>query len=132
MKVWYGFGSEHSANLVLIGEFETADLANETLDLLNEATDIARADEAAGRLNAGTVLKGFTDDQMEFFKKTNLSFNYGDPESLLFDFDAKRVDSSVVITTEEFEIGAFMKTLLHKGAKIQVYSAHDHPDGFGR
>ena len=47
MKVWIGYGSEHSANLVIIGKFASGKKANAALALLNEATRIAREDEAA-------------------------------------------------------------------------------------
>jgi hypothetical protein len=34
---------------------------------------------------------------------------------------------AVFIATEDVEMQARLKALLHKGAKVQVYSAHDHP-----
>lgn len=132
MKVWMGYGSEHSANLVIIGKFENANKAAEALDLLNQATAIARADEAAGRLKAGDVSKHFSDAQLELFGKTNLSLGYGGPEQLLNDFSAKQTRDQVVITTEELEINSFLQILLHKSAKVEVYSAHDYPGQHGR
>ena len=41
MKVWRGFESEHSANLVLVGEFETDDRATEAKTLIEDATALA-------------------------------------------------------------------------------------------
>jgi hypothetical protein len=70
MKVWFGYGSEHSANLVMIGEFKTAEDAQTALDLLNEATQIAREDEENGLLDAGKVATRFTPNQMAFFTRT--------------------------------------------------------------
>ncbi|MDX3967702.1 MAG: DUF6375 family protein [Bradyrhizobium sp.] len=132
MKIWFGYGSEHSANLVIIGEFKGADDAQSSLDLLNRAVEVARSDEKAGRLNAGAVASKFTDAQMDLFRATELSLNYGDPEQLLLDFDARREGKKVVITTEEQDINAFMKVLLHGGAKVEVYSAHAHGGPYGR
>jgi hypothetical protein len=61
-----------------------------------------------------------------------MPMNYGDPETLLYEFDAKREGEKVVITTEEMEVGAFLKILVNRGARVQVYSAHDFPGEFGR
>ncbi len=47
-----------------------------------------------------------------------------------FTYDV-RVDvegSKVVINTDESEVSAFMKILIDKGARVEVYSAHDYPD----
>ncbi|TRC87672.1 hypothetical protein FJV80_13145 [Mesorhizobium sp. WSM4310] len=129
MKVWIGYGSEHSANLVIIGKFESAGAAKSTLDTLTEATNIALADEAAGRLKAGEVTKNFSKDQLEFYQRTNLAL---DPEQLLYEFHARVEGDRVVITTEESEINSLLKALLHGGAKIEVYSAHDHGGPYGR
>jgi hypothetical protein len=132
MKIWFGYGSEHSANLVMIGTFKDIGDAQEALDLLNEATEIARADEQDGLLDPSTVSKKFSPRQMAFFKQRNLPMNYGDPEQLLYDFSARREGERVVVTTDEYDVQAMLKVLLHKGAKIEVYSAHDHPGQHGR
>jgi hypothetical protein len=132
MKVWVGYGSEHSANLVIIGRFENANEAQKSLDLLNEAVQVARRDEDSGFIKAGSVANKFTDAQMELFRKSNLSLNYGDPEQFLCDFASRREGDRVVITTDESDINAFLKVLLHGGAKMEVYSAHDHGGQYGR
>jgi len=129
MKVWIGYGSEHSANLVIIGKFASSDKARATLDLLNEATRIARADEQAGRLTAGEPATKFSDDQIEFYKRTSLSL---DPEQLLYEFHARQESDRVVVTTEEMAINSLLSALLHGGAKIEVYSAHEHGGPYGR
>lgn len=132
MKLWNGYGSEHSANMVLIGTFESSDKAEEAVKLLKDATDVARADEAAGRLVAGKPPTSFSDGMMELYKRTNLSLNYGDPEELLYDYDAAREGDRVIITTDEMLLSAFVKVMIHGGAKIQVYSRHDHSGPYGR
>lgn len=133
MKVWVGYGSENSANLVIIGKFESTQKADEALKLLEEATRIARADESAGRLTAGSMTSKFSHDMMDFFRRTNFaSFAYGDPEQLLYDYRVAREPGKLVLTTEELEINAFMKLFIHFGAKVEVYSAHDHGGAYGR
>mgnify|MGYP001561550487 CR=1 FL=1 len=132
MKIWHGFGSEHSANLVIIGEFRSAADAQQALNLLNEAADVARQEESSGSLEAGSVRTDFSDAIMDLFKRTNLSLNYGDPEELLYEFHARQEGERVVITTDERDIGVFMKVLLHGQARIEVYSAHSHDGPHGR
>jgi hypothetical protein len=132
MKLWIGYGSEHSANLVIIGEFADAKKATETLDLLNEAVRVARGDEAAGNIAAGSVKTSFSDAQLDLFKRTNLSLGYGGPEQFLCDFSAKQDKNKIIITTEEDEVNSFLKILIHGSARIQVYSAHDHGGPYGR
>lgn len=130
MKIWYGYGSEHSANLVLIGHFDSADKAQAALELLNEAAAVARADDDDGLLQPGR--REFSERQMELFRRKSLSVNYGDPEQFLSDYNARRVGNQVVITTEENDINAFLKVLLHEGGKIEVYSAHNYASPYGR
>lgn len=132
MKIWIGYGSEHSANLVIIGKFESDNDAEAALNLLNEATAIARADEAGGVLSPGEVTKTFSPAIMDLYQCTELSLNYGDPEELLYDYQAKRESNKVVITTDETDINAFIKVLLHHAAKIEIYSAHSHDSLYGR
>ena len=41
--------------------------------------------------------------------------------------------NEIILTTDEIEVSAFLKILFDKGARIEVYSAHSHPDtGHGR
>lgn len=47
-----------------------------------------------------------------------------------FELDVRvEVDGSqVVITTDEVDVSAFLKLLIDRGARVEVYSAHDYPD----
>jgi hypothetical protein len=133
MKIWTGYGSEHSANLVIIGKFESAKVAQEALDLLNEATRIATADEAAGHIKLGSPATKFSDAMMKLFTERNfMAFGHNDPEQLLYEYSASRDNDKVVIKTEEHDINAFIKILLDGRAKIEVYSAHNHDGPYGR
>jgi hypothetical protein len=52
-------------------------------------------------------------------------------EQFAYEVYVKVEGSDVVLTTEELDISAFLKVMFHHGARIEVYSAHDHP-GTGR
>ena len=45
---------------------------------------------------------------------------------LKFDLKAKR--DEVIIMTDEVDVSALLKLLLDRGAKVEVYSAHDYPE----
>lgn len=133
MKIWSGYGSEHSANLVIIGKFEAAGDAAKALRIIEEATQIARDDEAAGRIQAGHFPENYTKDMLDFLSKSSLmDFGLTDPQDLLYEFNARTEGEKVVITTEETEVSAFLKILLSRGAKIEIYSAHNHDGPYGR
>lgn len=134
MKIWTGYGSEHSANLVVIGTFESDEAAQKAEALLNEITRIADADEKEGHLNMEGGNTKFSDRYLHLIAEKNLSVGMtpDDLIHLLTDNSMKVEGNRLVITTEEIEVGAFLKAMIHGGAKIEVYSAHDHPGAYGR
>ena len=42
MKIWKGFGSEHSANMVLIGHFKDVQSATETKNWIEEFQELLK------------------------------------------------------------------------------------------
>ncbi|WP_028002881.1 MULTISPECIES: DUF6375 family protein [Sinorhizobium/Ensifer group] len=132
MKIWNGYGSEHSANLVIIGKFADASAARDNLALFNEAIKVAQSDYDSGKYNNAAQKREFSDAMMDLYRRTQLSLGYTDPEQLIYEFNAKQDGNKVIITTEENDINAVIKILLHGNAKIEVYSAHDHDSIYGR
>lgn len=131
MKLWIGYGSEHSANLVIVGTFSDEAEARAAEGLLDAAVQAAMADEAEKKIEAGKVNKDFTERQLELFRSKNLSLGY-DYEQLIYEFNSRRIGNRVVVTTDETEIQAFLKILLAHEAKIEIYSAHSHDGEFSR
>jgi len=133
MKIWKGYGSEHSMNLVMIGYFKEARDAEEVKELLNHLADHVRDD--ADKIQSNTVPQDrFTDRMLELLRAANLYILApAELEQLLYDVQVDVDDNKVVITTDEVDVSAFLKVLLDKGARVEVYSAHHHPDtGYGR
>jgi Family of unknown function (DUF6375) len=64
-----------------------------------------------------------------FFKNTNL-YSIGPPELEQFNYDVhvEQKANTLILTTDESEVSAFLKLLIERGAKVEVYSAHDYPD----
>lgn len=125
MKVWVGYGSEHSSKLVIVGEFASAKKAEEVLALFEKAQNVAMEDYNAGRIRDGEISRKFSEGIMDLARNDNFSIlNYGDPEQLLMEFHAERTGNKVKIRTDEFDLNAVMKFLIHGGAKIEVFSTH--------
>jgi hypothetical protein len=57
-------------------------------------------------------------------------YSLGPSELEQFSYDAtvKVKGSEVIVKTDEVDVSAFLKVLLDKGARIEVYSAHEYPD----
>ncbi|MFC9104601.1 DUF6375 family protein [Streptomyces rochei] len=134
MKVWYGYGTEHSMNLVMIGRFEDATAAERAHTIIKELTKALQAEEEAGRLIVGEPDDRFSDEVLALLSDLNIhSIGPRELEQFLYDLTMRREGDSIVVTTDETDVQALLKVLLDKGARIEVYSAHDHPDtGQGR
>lgn len=145
MKIWNGYGSEHSANLVMIGHFKSVDDARSVveklnvlqngveadLDVLRNGVEADDADESISRLFEA---KRFSDQMLELLTKIGI-YSVGPSElgQFLYDVDWQSDGDKVVITTEEYDVSAFLKVLLDEGARVEVFSAHNHKgSGYGR
>ncbi len=133
MKIWKGYGSEHSMNLVMIGHFKEACDAREAKRLIDQLIErVARE----AKSDQGNTVPGnrFTDAMLELMKEAKLYIlNPAELEQLLYDVRIDVEDNKIVMTTDEVDVLAFLKVLLDKGARVEVYSAHDYPGkGYGR
>ena len=71
----------------------------------------------------------FTDRMLEVLRAANLYIlGPAELEQLLYDVHVDVDGNKVVITTDEIDISVFLKVLIEKGARVEVYSAHDYPD----
>lgn len=123
MKVWYGYGSEHSANLVIIGSFESDSDASAVENLLQEWTVMVEDEPRTENL------KDYSNKMLAFISKHNIGFiGPSDSEELRYEYGIKREKSQIIIKTEEMGISAFIKAIIWKGGKVEVYSAHDYPN----
>lgn len=127
MKVWSSFGSEHSANLVMIGRFNEAGAAEEVKDI------IAECQKVFGEPGSSDPNR-YSDDAKALIRKHDLySIGSADLEQFGYDFTVKLNGHELVITTDEIDVASLMKLLVLKGARVEIYSAHDYSDtGHGR
>lgn len=134
MKIWNGYGSEHSANLVMIGQFGSAEDAKAVIEKLNALRDQAAIDDGD---DSGPGLFGaerFSDRMLQLLTKIQIyTLQPSELEQFLYEIDWKPEGDKVVITTEEYDVSALLKVLLDEGARVEVFSAHVHKgSGFGR
>lgn len=129
MRVWNGFGTEHSMNLVMIGRFQDAATAETVNGIIQKFTAALQAEESAGRLSVGEHRDRFDEEILPVLEALEIH-NVGpaELEQFLYDVSVDRDGDSIVIRTDEVDVQAFMKVLLAKGARVEVYSAHQHPD----
>lgn len=123
MKVWNSITSEHSAKLRIVGSFKTVEKAREAAIAFNEFLDL---DESDIKPEPGLY---FSDKVGEVMKKTDVHLTEHDPESFCYFYPIEADGNQIIIETDELEIQGIMKVLIAKGAKIELYSKHDYPQG---
>jgi len=134
MKVWRLFGSEHSANLVMIGRFKEVTDAIKAKEVIDSIITQVRADEAAGLLKTGDLPDRYTDGMLELFQRVEVhTIRPEEVEQFSYEVTVKVDGKNVVLTTEEMDVSVFLKVLIDEGARVEVYSAHKYPGtGYGR
>ena len=130
MKIWLGFGSEHSANLVMIGRFVTPEDAAMAAGELEELSDLVMREFDYDRFDEdpmSVLLDGAIRNGLQ--RLGLYIFSAEDVETLGREHNLTRRGQDIEISTDEHDVGGFLKFMIHKGASIQVYSAHDYPNG---
>lgn len=129
MKIWYQHGSEHSANLVMIGHFENAAEATKAKEIIDALTNQVDEDQSNGTLTLGSFSDRYGAEVLDLLGRLDVaSIGPQEIEQFAYEVNVDVDGSDLVLTTDEFDISAFLKVMFLKGARIEVYSAHFHPD----
>ena len=129
MKIWYGYGSEHSMNLVMIGQFKNAGDAEKAKQIIDSLTESVNADVEAGVIEAGNPPERYSERMMELLQKAKIYIiGASEFEQFAYEFRVRVDGNKVVLTTDESDVSAFLKVLIDQGARVEVYSAHNYPD----
>jgi hypothetical protein len=128
MKIWNGYGSEHSMNLVLIGRFKRAQDAEKV------EKDIGKLSVQASKDDSHTISIGepedqrFSDDMLSLLSSLNIH-TLGPTEigQLVYEHHLRREGDRITVTTDEADVSAFVKLFIEAGARVEVFSAHDYP-----
>jgi hypothetical protein len=128
MKVWNQYGSEHSMNLVMIGSFKRETDAEAAKLLIEEITERV-AEKPPRSYDDDPKEARFSDEWLNYLVKTNLmTVGAAELDQFQYDFRLEVKGKDLVLTTDESDVSGILKVMLEKGAKIEVYSAHDYPD----
>lgn len=128
MKIWNGYGSEHSANLVMIGHFENVRDAEKVKELFARLEQQVLEEERYGR-DRGPEGDRYSDEMSELLREERLwTISAVELEQFEYDVRVEQSGEDIVITTDEMEISAFLKALIERGGRVEVYSAHNYPD----
>jgi hypothetical protein len=126
MKVWNGYGSEHSMNLVMVGQFKSIEDAEQAKELIDNLKD-GLYDKI--NVDLDKRLTRLPEDVMELLREQGFyELHPSELEQFLYDNSVDIEGDKIIFKTEESDVSAFLKILIHKGAKVQVYTAHDYPD----
>lgn len=129
MKIWSQHGSEHSANLVMIGHFENVADATKAKEIIDALTNQVTEEESTGALTLGSPSERYSGDMLDLLMKLNVTtVGPTELEQFLYEVSIELHDRDIVLTTEEIEISAFLKVMFLQGARIEVYSGHDYPN----
>lgn len=124
MKIWHGYGSEHSMNLVMIGHFKSTEDSKKAHSLFEQLTEGLR-----DKIDIGSQHDRFDDDVMDLLKETKChNLSPMELEQFLYDVSTRLEKEKLILTTDESEVSAFFKLMINHGAKVEIYSAHDYPD----
>ena len=134
MKIWYQHGSEHSANLVMIGHFANAADATKAKEIIEALAKQVAEDQSAGTLILGSPTGRYGKATLDLLEKLNvMTIGPDELEQFAYDVSVELQGNDLVLTTEEFDISAFLKVMFLIGARTEVYSAHHFPDSeYGR
>lgn len=129
MKIWNGYGSEHSNNFVMVGHFKAADDAEKVLNLIKKLTEGLQ-----GKIDIGSTGDRFSDEVRELLWKENCYvLSPSELEHFLYEYQIQIDGDKIILKTEENEISAFFKLMITLGAKVEIYSGHSYPDAtYGR
>ena len=132
--MWYGYGTEHSMNLVMIGKFAENNEASQAFAAIQLIMKQASADVKSGLLEVGDPPDRYTNEMRQLAEDLSFfSLLPAEFEQFVYDVDVDLEDDRIVITTDEADVSAFLKFLVDRGARVEVYSAHRHTDtGYGR
>jgi hypothetical protein len=129
VKIWFGHCSEHSANLVMIGWFKEVGDATKAKQIIEMLTEQLRADEHENLIKIGERADRYTNGMLNLLGKLNVySIGPTEVEQFAYDVTIQVENNELVLTTDEIDVSAFLKVLIDKGARVEVYSAHDYPD----
>ena len=127
MKIWRSYGSEHSMNLVMIGQFESGEAAKWTKGLIDEL-----AGQLRDKINIGTLFEQYSQELLDALMAAGCySLSPSDLEDLQSEKTIAVEGDRITISTDEMSAAAFSKLMVTKGAKVQALADNHHKNEKG-
>jgi hypothetical protein len=127
VKIWTGYGSEHSSNLKMIGHFRDEEAAKAAALIFERLQERVNADMEAETYDPADDAPDLTDEMGELLRELKMySLGPADVENFAYDHGVDRKGSDVILTTDENNIGGFVKILVDTDARIEIFSMHTH------
>lgn len=127
MKIWTGYGSEHSSNLKMIGHFRDEEAAKAAALIFERLQERVNADIVAETYDPAEGAPDLTDEMSDLLRELDMySLGPADVEDFAYEHGVERKGSALVLTTEENNIGGFVKILVDTDARIEIFSMHTH------
>ncbi len=129
MKIWNSYGSEHSANLVMIGTFKDVPSAKRAKEIIDKITEFMMDSD-----DDHEDSDRYSDAALALLSSLHTaSLRPAELAQFRYDISSEQKGDKIVITTDEYDVSGFLKILIDEGARVEVYSAHLHPNtGLGR
>jgi len=129
VKIWTGFGSEHSYRLVLVGHFQNesdAVIVEERYEQLQEL-----GAEEVGNANWDEPAPGFSKELYERLEEAGaLNLSRPDIEGFAYIEGIHREGKTITCHTDDAELQGLLKIMFDQGARVEIYSSkHWSPDG---
>ena len=129
MKIWFGYGSEHSTNLVMIGRFKEARDATLAESSIKHMVDHIALEVESGRLHFGDLSETYSNETMKALTDIGVyDIRPNELEQFGLAVEVSALGNEVRITTDESDVSAFLKVLISRGARVEVYSRHYHEE----
>lgn len=133
MKIWFGYGTEHSANLVMVGHFTSEEDSKAAARIFERIEEQVNADIQADRLVIGEHEERFTDEMLGLLGELDIySLGPSEVEQFGYEYHIEQSGNTLILRTDELEVSAFLKLMIDRHAKIEVYSAQDFPEAPGQ
>lgn len=127
MKLWYGFGSEHSMRLRMIGKFKEIGDASEAMRAIDEITDLVNKEVDSGEIELDGRTDRYSVAMLDLLDNLHIStVSPRELEQFAYEISIDQIKDEVIITSEESDVSAYLKIMIDKGARLEVYSAHNY------
>jgi hypothetical protein len=127
MKIWTGFGSEHSYNLILIGHFADERNARAVEEKFAQLQDLANKESDAVTWDDDDAT--YSPELYNSLRELNVwNLSRSDVDGFGYLGSLERNGARVTLRTDDAELQGLLKLLFDHGARVEIYSAHHWTD----